>query len=47
MLWHAVFVCRGWSQLPVYNFVNGMDIVPRLLGDTSIHVIAEVSQQRV
>ncbi|DBA69366.1 TPA: hypothetical protein ACH3X2_012940 [Trebouxia sp. C0005] len=32
---------RGWTQLPVYNFVNGLDIVPRLLGDTTVHLVAK------
>lgn len=29
--------------MPVYNFVNGLDIVPRLLGDTQIPAIAKVT----
>ncbi len=36
--------CRGWCQLPVYNFVNGLDIVPRLLGDTSISAVVKVGR---
>ena len=34
--------CRGGSQLPAFNFVNGWDIVPRLLDDTGIASIVEV-----
>ena len=30
-------------QMPVFNFVNGLDIVPRLLGNTAIGVIVTVS----
>ncbi|KAA6417639.1 MAG: hypothetical protein FRX49_12431 [Trebouxia sp. A1-2] len=33
---------KGWTKMPVYNFVNGLDIVPRLLGDTQIPAIAKV-----
>ena len=31
----------------MFNFVNGFDIVPRLLGQTTIHTFAKVNLVRV
>lgn len=31
------------NKIPIYNFVNGFDIVPRLLGDTAVHTVGQVT----